>query len=237
MIVSLCAPLYGGKGKKSNTNSVCLWYDEGGRRAGKWSAKSGGPAARTVRKEETMIFERPGEENTAAALQCALEAAKEKEIKYLVFSSNRGESVKKLLEIGVPEGLKVTVVTSTFGFKAPNEWQFGEEMRTLALEAGFNVCTAAHALSGAERSFSNKFSGAYPVEIVAHTLRMFGAGTKVAVECALMAADAGYIPVGEPVIAMGGTGRGLDTAWILKAANTHTLLATRLEECLCKPLV
>ena len=110
-------------------------------------------------------------------------------------------------------------------------------LKKLALEAGFNVCTAAHTLSGVERSFSNKFSGAYPAEIVAHTLRMFGAGTKVAVECATMAADAGYIPVGEPVIARGGTGRGLDTAWILKAANTHTLLATRLEECLCKPLV
>ena len=184
-----------------------------------------------------MIFERPGEENTKDALSCALQAAKEKEIRYLVFSSNRGESVKQLLEIGVPEGLKVTVVTSTFGFKAPNEWQFGEEMRKIAQEAGINVCTAAHTLSGIERSFSNKFSGVYPAEIVAHTLRMFGAGTKVVVEVATMAADAGVIPVGEPVIALGGTGKGLDTAWVLKASNSHTLLATRLEECLCKPLV
>lgn len=199
--------------------------------------KGAAEPGRAPGKERMMIFERPGEENTVAALECALTAAKERGIKYLVFSSNRGESVKRLLEIGVPEGLKVTVVTSTFGFKAPNEWQFGEEMRKLALDAGLNVCTAAHTLSGVERSFSNKFSGAYPAEIVAHTLRMFGAGTKVAVECATMAADAGFIPVGEPVISMGGTGRGLDTAWILKAANTHTLLATKLEECLCKPLV
>lgn len=184
-----------------------------------------------------MIFERPGEENTEKALQCALQTAKERGLRHLVFSSNRGESVKTLLKIGIPEGLNVTVVTSTFGFKAPNEWQFGEEMRRMALDAGLNVCTAAHTLSGIERSFSNKFSGAYPAEIVAHTLRMFGAGTKVAVECATMAADAGYIPVGESVIAMGGTGKGLDTAWILKASNTHTLLATKLEECLCKPLV
>lgn len=184
-----------------------------------------------------MIFERPGEENTKAALECALKAAKERGIHHLVFSSNRGESLKILLQLGVPEDLKVTVVTSAFGFLGPNEWQFGEENRQLALSAGFRVCTAAHTLSGVERSFSTKFSGAYPAEIVAHTLRMFGAGTKVVVEIATMAADAGYIPVGEPVIAVGGTGRGLDTAWILKASNSNTLLATRLEECLCKPWI
>ena len=184
-----------------------------------------------------MIFEKPGKGNTKAALACALQAAKEQNIKYLVLSSNRGDSMKELLAMGIPEGLSVTVVTSTYGFKEPNDWQFGQENKKLALEAGINVCTAAHTLSGVERSMSTRFSGVYPAEIVAYTLRMFGAGTKVAVEIAAMAADAGYIPAGEPVIALGGTGAGLDTAWVLKAANTQRLLDTKLEECLCKPLI
>lgn len=168
---------------------------------------------------------------------CALQAAKEKNIRHLVFSSNRGDSMKELLALGIPDGLNVTVVTSVCGFKEPNTWQFGEENKKLAQQAGLNVCTAAHTLSGVERSMSTRFSGVYPAEIVAYTLRMFGAGTKVAVEVSAMAADAGFIPAGEPVIALGGTGAGLDTAWILKAAGTQRLLDTRLEECLCKPLI
>lgn len=52
------------------------------------------------------------------------------------------------------------------------------------------------------------FHGVYPVEIIAAALRMFGQGTKVCVEVATMAADAGMIPSGEPVIVVGGTGPG-----------------------------
>ena len=48
------------------------------------------------------------------------------------------------------------------------------ELRRYLIEKGFQVCTAAHALSGAERSLSTAFSGVYPVEIIAYTLRMLG---------------------------------------------------------------
>ena len=99
------------------------------------------------------------------------------------------------------------------------------------------IVTAAHALSGAERSFSTAFKGVGPVEIIAHTLRMFGQGTKVCVECAAMACDCGAIASGEPVIAVAGTGGGADTVLILKAANTQRILETKICEYLCKPLL
>ncbi len=95
------------------------------------------------------------------------------------------------------------------------------------------VVTATHVLSGAERGLSNRFTGVYPVEIIAHTLRMFGQGTKVCVECAVMALDAGAIQPG-PVVCVGGTGAGADTAWILRPAHAQNILDTKLDRLICK---
>ena len=102
-------------------------------------------------------------------------------------------------------------------------------------DSGMTIVTAAHALSGAERSLSSVYKGVYPIEIIAHTLRMLGQGTKVCVECAAMACDNGAVPAGEPVIAIAGTAEGADTAVILKPNYTHRLLETRICEYLCKP--
>lgn len=90
-------------------------------------------------------------------------------------------------------------------------------------------------LSGAERGISRKFSGAYPVEIMAHTLRMFGQGTKVCVEIAMMALDNGAIELNKPVVCVGGSARGADTACIITPAYTADCLDTKIHEILCKP--
>lgn len=50
------------------------------------------------------------------------------------------------------------------------------------------------------------------MEVIAHTLRFFGQGMKVCVEIAVMAADGGLIPPNIPILSIGGTGRGADTA-------------------------
>jgi len=89
--------------------------------------------------------------------------------------------------------------------------------------------------SGAERGMSKTFGGAYPVEIIAHTLRMFGQGTKVCVEVAIMALDAGLIPYGEPIIAIGGTGQGADTAVIITPSHASGIFETKIHEIICKP--
>jgi hypothetical protein len=64
---------------------------------------------------------------------------------------------------------------------------------------------------------------------------MFGQGIKVGVEIATMALDAGLIPFGVSVIAVGGSVRGADSAIILKPAHAKDILSTRIEEILCKP--
>ena len=66
-----------------------------------------------------------------------------------------------------------------------------------------------------------------------HTLRMLGQGTKVCVECAVMALDCGAIQPG-PVVCVGGTGAGADTAWILRPAHAQNILDVKLDRLICK---
>lgn len=103
--------------------------------------------------------------------------------------------------------------------------------------AGIQVLAATHVLSGAERGISRKHGGMGPVELMADTLRMFGQGTKVCVEVAVMALDAGLIPYGEEVVAVAGSGRGADTAAILTPAHANAVLDTKINEILCKPRI
>lgn len=66
-------------------------------------------------------------------------------------------------------------------------------------------------------------------------MRMFGQGLKVCVEIAIMALDAGFIPFGEDVIALGGTSRGVDTAVIIRPAHANKVFETSVREVICKP--
>jgi hypothetical protein len=73
-----------------------------------------------------------------------------------------------------------------------------------------------------------------PGLLAADVLRMFGQGTKVCVECALMAADAGVIS-GETVMTIGGSGTGADTAIVLTPEHQKNFLDMRIHEIVCKP--
>ena len=67
-------------------------------------------------------------------------------------------------------------------------------------------------------------------------LRLFGPGMKVCLEITVMAADAGAVPVGENVIAVGGQSRGANTAIIIKATNSTTFFDLNVQEILAKPI-
>lgn len=98
-----------------------------------------------------------------------------------------------------------------------------------------DVLTTAHVLSGAERGISRKFNGCGPVELIAQTLKMLSAGVKVGVEIAVMALDAGLIPYGERVIAIGGTAKGADTVLVITPSYASNIFDTRVHEIICKP--
>jgi len=187
-------------------------------------------------QDKINYFETKGSENTENTLKLAVEAANALGVKNIVIASTDGTSAKMMADDINHEGITVTVVTHAFGQLKPNWNPMPMELRRHLIEKGFNVCTAAHALSGAERSLSNSFRGVYPLEIIANTLRMFGQGTKVCVEICAMAADAGFVMCGEPVVAVGGTGRGADTAMVLRPEVSSNIINTKIDRIICKPI-
>jgi hypothetical protein len=65
---------------------------------------------------------------------------------------------------------------------------------------------------------------------------MLGQGLKVCVEISIMALDAGLVPYGKPVIAVGGSGSGADTAAIIVPEHSNNVFGLKVHEILCKPL-
>ena len=179
-----------------------------------------------------MNFEKPGRDNTDNALELAYNRAKDLGINEVVVASSKGYTARKVLDVF--KDFTVIVVTYHCGFKEPFQPVMPDSVRIELESGGATVISATHALSGVERSIFNKYSGAYPVLIVADTLRLFGQGTKVAVEIAIMAADGGALS-GRDVVSIGGTGKGADAALILKPANQSQLFDLRVREVICKP--
>lgn len=180
-----------------------------------------------------MYFEEKGKINTEQCIKLAIEAAKERNIKHIVVATSTGDTAKLLKE--VCEDINVVCVTLAYGYGNPGENKITKEAIEELNSNGFKVLSTTHVLSGAERALSNKFGGISPVEIMAYTLRMFGQGTKVAVEVAVMAMDAGLIPAGEEIIAIAGSGKGADTALIMLPAHASNILENKITEIICKP--
>jgi len=181
-------------------------------------------------------FEKPGKINTENALNIAKKYAEEFKIKNIIVASTTGYTGLKITEIFDSKKYNLVVVSHSEGFKERGFQELNEENRLAIEERGAKVLTATHAFAGVERAFRFKLNMWQPVEIFARTIRyVFCEGIKVVMEITMMAADAGLITIDEDVIAIGGTGRGADTACIIKPEYTSNFLDMRLKAILCKP--
>jgi hypothetical protein len=60
---------------------------------------------------------------------------------------------------------------------------------------------------------------------------------KVAVECVLMAADAGLLEMEQETVGIAGTNSGADTAIVCKPAYSRTFFELEIRELLAKPRI
>jgi uncharacterized protein len=187
---------------------------------------------------QITYFEKPGgDENTDKTLALARARAKELGIKTIVVASTVGGTAVKAVDVF--KGYKVIVVTHVAGMREPDTQEFTAENRKIVESKGGIIVTTAHAFGAIHRSLGA--TGAPPVptgavgDIIAMTLRNFGQGMKVVCEIAAMAADAGLVRTDEEIIAIGGTGRGADTAVVLQPSYTHRFFNLRVKEIICKP--
>jgi len=179
-----------------------------------------------------MQFSQSGAANTQATLEAASRRARELEISEVVVATTTGETAFKALELF--GDARLIAVTYHCGFRQPFERVMPDEAQKSLQQKGVTVVSATHALSGVERSVAQRYQGIYPVLVIADTLRLFGQGTKVAVEVAVMAADAGALS-GDDIIAVGGTASGADAALVIKPAHMNNFFDLRIREVICKP--
>lgn len=184
-------------------------------------------------ERRTVYFQTSGKENTEAVLKLAREYAEAEGMKDVVVASTMGETGARASEVF--RGFNLVVVTHHMGFREPGEHELTGENRERILKNGGKILTGTHALSSVERAIRRKFGTLPPLEIIANTLRRFGEGTKVCVEIVLMAADAGLIPEDRDVVAIAGTGRGADTALVIKPTNSSMFFDLEVREVIAKP--
>lgn len=179
-------------------------------------------------------FDQAGPANTRAAIEAVCHRSSHLGISRIVIPSYTGESALLAAKLIDPE--KIIVVRTAFGFEKPDTQVMNASTLQKLSKMGMSVVTATHALGGVGRSVRKKL-GSYQVdEIIAYTLRIFGQGTKVAVEAALMAADAGFVRTDEDMISTGGSSSGIDTALVLRPVNASSFLDMKIREVICKPV-
>ena len=179
-----------------------------------------------------MYFNTSGD-HTEEVLRLAKKRAEELGIRDIVVASTTGRTGALASEVF--KGYNLVVVTHQFGYKDPETHELLEEHRKRIEENGGKILTCTHAFLGVERAIRKAMNTAYPVEIMAQALRMFGQGTKVAIETAAMAADAGMISCSRDVISIAGTGKGADTALVLKPENSLRIFDMFVREVIAKP--
>lgn len=180
-----------------------------------------------------VYFTQTGPANTTRTLELARVRAELLDITKILVATTRGNTGVQAAQ--ALQDLDVIVVSHSTGFREPDTQELTDGNRAIIESAGARILTCQHAFGGVGRAVRKKL-GTYEIEeIIAFTLRTFCEGIKVAAEIALMAADAGLVRTDEAVIAIAGTGRGADTAAIIKPTNAQTFFDLRFLEIICMP--
>lgn len=189
-------------------------------------------------EKPVFYFDRPGKDNSRDAADIAVKRAQDLGISTIVVASTTGETAKIFAEAMKGTDIHLVVVTHVVGFSEPGVWEFDEGYLPYFKERGADVITGTHVLSGLERALSGnpKVGGGSRTDAVAETLRRtIAIGLKVAVECTLIAADQGKVPVDREVIAVGGTAQGADTVCVVLPANTARFFDLQVREIVAMP--
>ena len=182
-------------------------------------------------KGHILYFERAGKRNTEATLQVSRQRAEELGIKQVVVASTHGYTAKCAREAFEGLGVDIVAVSICAGFEEKG-WTMTAEERAELEALQIKVLTSVHALGD---DVNEALGVTTPNRVVRETLYRFCQGMKVAVECALMAADAGLVNTAQEVLSIAGTGEGADTALVIKPAYTRKFADLEIREILAKP--
>ncbi len=183
---------------------------------------------------DTMTsFPKAGRINTAACLELAVTELQKANISTMVVASTYGDTGLKAAELLSGKGVNLVVVTHNYGFKEPAHIEMTQETRQRLEKMGAKVFTGTMPFRNIGTAIRQGL-GYSQQDLIANTLRILGQGIKVCVEIAMMAADAGHVGT-EDIVTVAGTGRGADTAAIIKPAPSNALFDLKIRKIIAKP--
>ena len=178
-------------------------------------------------------FDGKGPDCTQAVLGLANDRLNALHLRKCLVATTSGQTAA--LAVKSLRNCEIIAVSHSTGFQGPDTQELLAEHKLAIESAGATILTAQHALGGVNRAIRRKMNTFQPDEIIANTLRIFGQGMKVVLEIAMMAADAGLVRTDEAVMCVAGSGRGADTAVILKPANAQDFFNLKVLEIVCLP--
>jgi len=192
----------------------------------------------TLMDVTVKYFESPGD-HAIEVFDHSKPVIDERGITNVIVASTRGETGALACESFDPQKYNLVIVAHSQGFLAKNEQEFLDENKNIIAGKGGKILIGTHAFSGVETGLSKKLAPSniiFPVEQFARLVRLtIGDGVKVCMEIATMAADAGLVPVDVDALCIAGTGKGADTACIIKPAYSRDFTELRIKQILCKP--
>jgi uncharacterized protein len=184
--------------------------------------------------DRIKYFAETGKSNTTETLRIAKDRALELGIRRILVASSHGYTAKEATMIFAGTGIEIVAVTISEAFREEG-WCMTAAERDDLEKLGIKVLTSQLSLGG---GVAEAFVGESSLlSIVCSTLYCFSQGMKVAVEIAIMAAEAGYVRTDEEVISIAGSGEGSDTAIVLVPAYARQFKELRVREILCKPRI
>jgi len=181
---------------------------------------------RKMIKRQVYYFEQPGEENTPSVIEAVARRLQDGDLKTVIVASTSGETAVKFARSLKTKAELICVSESPLRREWDESWpclkpEFRKELKTLKVVIIDKVPYVFHnsVLESAQ------WSCVFPELLVKETLYCFGQGLKVAVEVALSAVACGYVVPFQDVIGVGGSGKGADTAIVLRATYPACLFA------------
>ncbi len=185
-----------------------------------------------------------GQVNTEKTLELAIQRATELNIKKLVVASETGLSAFKAASKIRDLGINLVVVTSAAGTRIENtiigDLKIGipdKKIWSQLEETDAKIVRATDPLYNIGAALEHKGVPTLAT-LIRLGLGMISSGTAVCVTAILMATDNGILNEGEEAVVVAGSWVGLDTAIVMRAANSVNFFkrgVMQIREIICKP--
>ena len=187
-------------------------------------------------KREVWYFRGVGPQNTPACLEL-MEKAVAEGFRHLVVASTTGDSGAQAARRLQGKDVNLVVVGHSVGLRGPISTSFGRSITRRSPAWEVKCSRPPSSPTPWRRAWRTNSRAAPPPCSSPTPCGAWGRGSRCVCEIVMEAVDAGLIPEGEEVVAVGGTARGWDTVAIIKSAASKRFMQLSVLEIWGKPRV